>query len=116
MGSVNPYSDEAIGKSPVIHFVYGSQGKKVNPKSIAVNTKAAKLHPGDTKKVKAKVKWPAGKTALGHVKSKVRFMSTDDEVATVSSKGVITAKAAGTCKVYAYAENGLWKTINVTVE
>ncbi len=63
-----------------------------------------------------KVKWPAGKKALGHVKNKVRFMSTNDEVATVSPKGVITAKAAGTCKVYAYAENGLWKTIKVTVE
>ena len=33
-----------------------------------------------------------------------------------SAKGVVTAKARGTCYVYAYAQNGVFKTIKVTVK
>ena len=43
-------------------------------------------------------------------------MSKVAHVAAVSSKGVITAKAAGICYVYAYAQNGVFKTIKVTVK
>ncbi len=36
-------------------------------------------------------------------------------VATVSISGKITAKGKGTCKIWVYAQNGVYKTITVTV-
>ena len=36
-------------------------------------------------------------------------------IATVSSKGVIKGKKKGTCYVYVYAQNGVYKKIKVTV-
>ncbi len=44
-----------------------------------------------------------------------RYLSSDTTVATVSKAGKITAKAAGTCKIYTYATNGVKKKITVKV-
>ena len=38
------------------------------------------------------------------------------KVATVNSKGVITAKASGTCTVFVYARNGYAKEVKVQVQ
>ena len=46
----------------------------------------------------------------------VSYESTDTKIATVSKKGVIKAKAKGTCYVYAYAQNGKCKKIKVRVK
>ena len=46
----------------------------------------------------------------------LRYCSSNSKIAKVSSKGKITAKAAGKCKVYVYAINGVRKTIRVTVK
>ena len=46
----------------------------------------------------------------------IRYESTKPKVAKVSSKGVITAKKKGTCYIYVYAQNGLYKKIKVTVK
>lgn len=45
-----------------------------------------------------------------------RYASTDTKVADVSSKGIIKAKAKGTCNVYVYAVNGYAKKIKVIVK
>ena len=47
--------------------------------------------------------------------SKLRYLSSDQEVAAVSGNGMITAKAAGTCKIYVYAVNGARNAVTVTV-
>ena len=44
------------------------------------------------------------------------FSRNSSSVATVSASGKITGKAAGKCKVYAYAINGACKAVNVTVK
>ena len=49
-------------------------------------------------------------------KEKVTYSSSNKKVATVSSKGVIKAKAKGKCYVYCYAQNGLYKKVKVTVK
>ena len=46
----------------------------------------------------------------------LRYESSDSAVASVNSKGVITANSAGTCNILVYAQNGLSKTITVTVK
>ena len=48
--------------------------------------------------------------------AKLRYLSTDTNVATVSKKGKIKGVKAGTCYVYAYAQNGIGKTIIVIVK
>ena len=48
--------------------------------------------------------------------AKVRYLSSDPKIATVSAKGKIKAKAKGTCKIYVHAVNGAYKTVKVTVK
>ena len=45
----------------------------------------------------------------------LRYMSSDRKVATVSKAGKVKAVGKGSCKVYAYAANGVWKVVKVTV-
>ena len=47
--------------------------------------------------------------------SEFRYLSADEHVATVTKDGTITAKGAGTCKIYVIANNGVYKGLNVTV-
>ena len=46
----------------------------------------------------------------------IRYESSDKNVATVTETGVIQAKGKGSCKIYVYAQNGVYKTIKVTVK
>ena len=46
----------------------------------------------------------------------IRYESSDKNVATVTETGVIQAKGKGSCKIYVYAQNGVYKTITVTVK
>ena len=57
-------------------------------------------------------------TRSGTVKKHVgiRFESSDTQIATVSSKGTITAKKKGSCKIYVFTQNGLCKIIKVRVK
>ena len=44
------------------------------------------------------------------------YESSNKKVATVTPDGVITAVGKGTCSVWVYAQNGVYKTITVTVK
>jgi hypothetical protein len=44
------------------------------------------------------------------------YESSDKSVATVDKKGKITAKGKGKCKIWVYAQNGVYTTINLTVK
>lgn len=86
--------------------------KKVTVKKTVLK-KAKKLKRGQTLKLKAK----AAKTSKKVKKHrKLQYVSSNTRIATVSSKGVIKAKAAGTCYVYVYAQNGVSKKVKVTVK
>ena len=99
--------------------VIATKGGKVgNYKSVTVKktvvTKAGKLKAGSKLSLGAKAV-KASKKLKVKKRRALKYESSDTAVATVSSKGVITAKAAGTCYVYAYAQNGVFKKIKVTV-
>ena len=49
-------------------------------------------------------------------KRKLRHLSTNSEVAAVNKAGKIIAKSEGTCRIHAFAHNGVRKTIWVIVK
>ena len=105
--------DGKIGKSVTAH-VHTAGSKYGTVKSITIKKDTVALKKGKTATVKATVKGN-GKKLAGHV-NKVRFVSSDKTIATVSTSGTIKAKKKGTCYVYCYAENGKYAKVKVTVK
>ncbi len=107
-----------VKTSPIVHAYTRNGTKKfTNAKSVSVNKTKVSLKKGKTFKIKAKVKkvkksrklMPKGHTAA------VRYMTSNSRIATVNSGGRIKAKGKGSCYVYVYAHNGVYKKIKVTV-
>ena len=107
-----------VSLSKVAHVAVKG-GKKGNYKKVtvkkAVITKAAKLRAGKSLSLKAKAVKASNKIKIRKYRG-LKYLSSNKKVATVSSKGVIKAKAKGTCYVYAYAQNGVYKKIKVVVK
>lgn len=102
-----------IGESSDIHTA--TNGKKYGyAKKITVKKSTFKLSVGKTATIKATLKNTSKKVKDHTVR--IRYISTNNDVATVNAKGKITAKSAGTCYVYCYALNGLTKKVKVTVK
>lgn len=103
-----------IATSKIIHSVTTSK-VFANPIKITSKTLSVSLKAGATKQLDCQLVLEKGKKIEYHT-SAVRFESTDKAIATVSSDGKITAKAKGTCYVYAYAQNGVYVKIKVSVK
>ena len=105
---------EVVAISKLIH-VATKGGKVGNCKKLKVNKSKVNLKQG--KKFKLKVKQIAESKKVKLKKHrKVAFESDNQDVAVVSKKGIITAKKKGTCSVYVYAQNGVYKQVKVTVK
>ena len=108
-----------VKTSPVMHAYTGNGNKRsTNAKSVSVNKTKVTIKQGKTFKIKAKVKKVKKNKKLmpkSHA-PKLRYLTSNSKVATVSKSGKITAKGKGTCEVYAYAHNGVYKKIKVTVK
>ena len=108
-----------IKTSPLTHsYTSGASKKYSNAKALTVNKTKVVLKKGKTFKIKTKItKVKKNKKLMPktHVKT-VRYMTSNKKVATVSAGGKITAKAKGTCFVYAYTHNCIYKKITVTVK
>lgn len=97
-------------------------------KTIFVTTKSGKYdNPKAPKATKAKLSVKEGKKAAirasqAKIKKKlrklaaIRFESSNTKIATVNSKGVVKGVKKGSCKVYIYAQNGLAKTVKISVK
>lgn len=81
---------------------------RVSPKSIALNHNGYELSTGKTLKLKAALS-PADATGG------VTWTSSNNRVAVVSSKGVVSALKGGTATVTAKTENGLTASCRITV-
>ena len=107
-----------VSTSKLIH-VATKGGKVGNHKSVkvakAVTKKAKALKVGKSLKLKAKAV-PQSKKLKVKKHVAVRYESTNPSIATVSSKGTVKARSKGTCYVYAYAQNGVFKRIKITVK
>lgn len=101
-----------IGQSSDMHAATTGKGYGY-AKKVTVNKSILKLKTGKTAKIKATVK-NTSKKVKDHT-LRVRYISTNCDIATVNSKGKVTAKAKGTCYIYCYGLNGLTKKVKVTV-
>ena len=109
-------SNKVVSTSKVIHvYTKGGKSKKTsNPTAVKVKSTKVKL---SLKSKKTKNFSLNGKVvSKGKMHRKIKYESSNPAIATVNAKGKITAKAAGKCKIFAYAASGLCKTVNVTVK
>ena len=109
---------KTISKSATVHFFTNDvRGKYTNPRSIKLSKTSYTLQKGKSAKIKASVtKVKKGKKlATSHAK-KLRYTSDNPKVATVNSKGKITAKSPGRATIYVQTINGIWKTCKVKIK
>ncbi len=121
--------DKTVAVSKVIH-VATKGGKVGNHKSVTVKAKVdakgkkikkykalskTTLKKGKSFSIKATAT-PASKKLKVKKHRGLAFESSNRKIATVSSKGKVTAKKKGTCYIYVYAQNGVSKRIKVTVK
>ena len=100
-----------LAKSKVVHSTT-TGGKYGNAKAVKVNKTAASLAVGKTFTIKAE-QILKDLPILKH--TEIQFESSNSKVASVNRKGIIKAKKKGTCTIYVYAQNGIYKKIKVTV-
>lgn len=111
-----------ISKSFQLHTITATKKYKYNnPIGVTVkNTKGKTVSKVTVKKRKsvyldATVKMAKNKKLKVHCE-KVRWISTNSKIATVSQGGRIKGKKKGTCYVYALAQNGARKKLKITVK
>ncbi len=99
-----------IARSPFLYAVTAG-GKYQNPTKIKITKSPLKLKRGKTGKIKATVISRKTKKYA----ARVRYTSSDPAIATVTKKGKITAIKKGTCYIYCYAQNGIYKKRKIIV-
>ena len=104
-------------KSPELHAITGGYDKDhCNARSVRLSRSKLTLKVGKGKAIRATVKGVKSKRKLlDHVR-KVRWYSSNVNVATVDSNGKEKAVGKGTCTVYAIANNGVRNSVKVTVK
>ncbi len=107
-------NNKIITSSKTIH-VATKGGKVGNHKSVKLNKTKKTLKKGKTFKLTATCIKENKKLKVKKHRA-VKFESTNTKIATVTSKGKIKAKKKGKCEVYAYAQNGVYNKIKITVK
>lgn len=101
-----------LAKSKVVHSATVG-GKYGNAKSLKVNKTAVSLSKGKTFTIAAE---QTVKNLPIQKHANIKYESSNSKIASVTSKGVIKAKKKGTCYIYVYAQNGMYKRVKVTVK
>lgn len=106
-----------LGDSPEVHAITGGyDAKYCNAQSVRLNRSALSLKVGKSATLKATVKGvKSGKKVLAHVR-KVRYYSSNVNVATVNKNGKVKATGIGKCTIWAIANNGVRTSVKVTVK
>ncbi|MDO4868848.1 MAG: Ig-like domain-containing protein [Bacillota bacterium] len=113
--------NKVVTTSKIIH-VATKGGKVGNYKNVTIKVKKGKKFKAaasaavDTgaalnTKVVAKKASKKGRKHVG-----IRYESSDEAVATADAGGVITGVSPGTCQITAYAQNGVYKVLKLTVK
>lgn len=102
-----------------VHAVTGG-GKYGNAKAVSVtqignkkNVSKITLKMGKTAQIKAK-EVKKDKKIVRH--RKLCYESSNTKVATVTPDGLIRATGKGTCTIWVYAQNGVYKALKITVK
>lgn len=96
----------AISVSKTVHIKSG--GRKENVSEVKTNNKSVSMQQGSSFKIKA-----SALPKSNHIK--MRYESSDTNVAKVNSKGKVRAMGMGEAKIYCYAENGVCRAVNISV-
>ena len=105
-----------LAKSPKIHVIINNAVKgHSNPTDIKVNKTSVTVKKGKTVKVKGTYVCKKKPLIRNHAEY-VRYRSSDSHIAKVDKNGKITGKKKGKCKIYVFTQNGIWKTVKVTVK
>ena len=109
-------NNNVVSSSKIIH-VATKGGKVGNVGKVTTKAKKNKvvIKKGKTFKLKGK-QTPAVKKLKVKKHRAVKYESSNPKIATVTKKGVIKGKKKGTCFIYAYAQNGVFAKIKVTVK
>lgn len=103
-----------IAKSNPLHVAL-KDAKATNAKKVTVNQTNIRLKAGNTFVVKSRTRLEnTNKKELLHVAA-YRYYTSDQSVASVSKTGKIKALKSGTCVIYVVANNGVYGTVEVTV-
>ena len=100
-----------LAKSKTIH-VTTAGGKYGNAKAVKVSNTKVILKKGKSLVIKAQ-QIAENKPIKQHVN--IKFESTNTKITTVTKKERNKAKKKGTCYIYVYAQNGVYKKIKVVV-
>jgi len=106
-----------LATTATIHIA-GTASKYSNATKISVNSTDLSLASGETAKLGAKIAKKSNAKAVlwkNHVSAKVRYMSSDKSVATVDKNGKLKAVGKGEAYVYAYAANGVYAKVKISV-
>ncbi len=108
------------GKKVIVaesRMIYSVTANKTygNPIKIMMKNSSITMEVGKTKKVTYQIVLPENKKRKEFASSTC-FETTNQEIATITDSGKITAIAKGTCDIYVYAQNGVYKKIKVTVK
>ena len=100
-----------------MHAVAGGYtNHECNTRSVTLNRTRLVLKAGRSARLKATLKGvKSGMKQVDHVR-KVRWYSTDANVATVDANGRVKAVGKGSCTVYAIANNGVRNSAKVEVK
>lgn len=107
-----------VKTGPLVHaYTSGGTKKFTNAKSVTVKNSSVTLKKNKTFKIKGNVNKLKKKKSLMSTRHapRLRYLSTNTGVATVSKAGSIKATGKGTCYIYVYAHNGVSKAVKVTV-
>ena len=117
-------NEKVVSTSRMIHVATKGNKKSGNAASVQISVKengtyckkdSVVLKAGGKVRMKAAAVKASGDVSI-RKHAVMRFASSDESVATVSPDGVIHAVKKGTCRIYAYAQNGAAKSIKVKVQ
>ncbi|MDO4868846.1 MAG: Ig-like domain-containing protein [Bacillota bacterium] len=116
-------SNRVIATSRMIH-VATKGGKVGNYKNVTIKVKKGKKFKKATSATVAAGKTLKTKVTAAKASKKLkvkkhvgtRYESSDEAVATVTAGGVITGVSPGKCTITAYAQNGVFKVLKLTVK
>ncbi|MBQ7740470.1 MAG: Ig-like domain-containing protein [Eubacterium sp.] len=99
-------------KSKTVHCTTDG-GKNGNPNGISLKKAKVSVKKNKTYKITPSL---TGKKKIPTHIAKFRYESASPDIATVTSKGTVKGVKKGKTKIYVYTQNGIYKTVTVTVK
>lgn len=113
-GTYNDGSSETIEDYTVSAMPKGNK-KYTTAKSLKCSKSKVTLKRRKSYKLKVTEIAAEKKKRIQHHRN-ISYESSNTRIATVNSKGKISGKKKGRCKVYVFAQNGVYKVVNVKVQ